>query len=854
MRSGARSARFYYVLDVIRFFRPFAIRNFTKIQPINPMFKINTRLAFRNLAKNKLYSTINIAGLALGIAACLMIAHYVLFELSFDQQFPNSESLYRVHTSYYQNGDYQTTNKGCGFGLGPALRRDIPEIAKSSLIHHYNRGAIVSHVQDSLSLTPIRERGLMFAEPAFLSMFSLNFIHGNPQTALNHHKSVIITESMVQKYFGQDPGSVVGKTLRIVGEWGESGDHEISAVVSDFPSNSHIRFDFLLPIANVLKTDQYQNEEARWNWTNFNLYVQLTPLATEAGVEQKISGLMKTYMGESLERNGENRILQLQRITDIHLKSEVNNEAGGDLQSVYFLSIIAFFILIIAWVNFVNLSTARAYDRSREVGVKKSMGAKRHQLIGQFLVESFWINILAMVAGLLITYLLLPYLSSVVGQDLHLDLTNTHMQIMLIVLILTGPMVAGAYPAFFMSSFDTIKALKGRHGQNPGRISLRKTLVVFQFIISTLMITGTFAVTEQLRFMQESKTGIDMEQILVVKGPSEDNMGGFESFRNSVTSLPSVKSFSTSRSIPGAGYNWSTELIKEGAERSSRKGAKITWVDHHFFETYQLEMVAGRDFTDAIRSVGEPGSDEVIIVNGLIINETVVKLFDLGTPEQALNEKLIANGIPLKIRGVMKDHNWSSLHTPVSAGIMMYTPDNNEYFSLRLNSSIIDETVDVIKSAYLENFPGNPVELYFLNDFFDRQYQSDQQFETIFRSFAMFAILASCLGLFGLTAFNMLHKRKEVGVRKVLGASLTSISYTFSKGYLVMILFASALALPLAYIGIDRWIRNFAYQTPITLKLLVLPVVILMLIALLTISFHAIKTAQTNPVNCLRNE
>ncbi|GAB5523337.1 MAG: ABC transporter permease [Roseivirga sp.] len=847
-------ARLKYWLAVLRFLRPFAVRKLFKIQINNSMFSINSKIALRNLGKHKLYSFINISGLALGIAACLIIAHYVLFQLSFDQSFENSDTLYRVHTTSYQNGKKLRTTNSCAFGLGYALRRDVPDFEKLSLVHEYEEGAIVSRVVDSANSNAFPEPNLLFVEPSFLDMFSIEFIAGSSKGALEGPMSVILTQSMAEKHFGIQSGSPVGEALTIQGNWGVSGEFLVTGVIKDFPANSHLAFDFLLPMSNVLKDDQYGNPEAEWSWNNFSLYAQLTPQSSEQTVEQKISPLMRTYIGERMKKNSRDATLSIQPIGDIYLQSEVEKDSYGSMDSIYFIAAIGLLILTIAWINFINLSTAKATERSREVGIKKAMGASRRSLVLQFLTESFWLNLCSVLLGTLIAYLLIPELGHIIGERFSLNLTDSSILLLLGALLLISPLLAGFYPAFFMSAFNTVKSLKGSQSTTSGnRISLRKVLVVSQFTISTLMITGTFVVSQQLTFLRSQNTGIDMSEILVVRGPSgEVSPSNIEKFRNDVSSIASISSLTSSRSIPGAPYNWGTGMTKLGAEKSTRKGIDVTFIDHDFFKTYDIEMLAGRDFTDAIRDF--PNPDDAILKNGVILNEATLKSFELGSPEEALNEKLLIGPFTFTVRGVMADHNWKSLHSPITPGVFMYTPANSEYFSLRLDGKNIKEALSQIERSYTESFPGNPLDYFFLDDFFNRQYKADREFSRIFNGFAFFAISAACLGLLGLTAFGILQKAKEIGIRKVLGAKMSQITYLFSKNYLVLILIANGLAIPLSYFGIQYWLQDFAYAIPISASLFIVPGLALLLIALITISFQTVKVATANPVKSLSSE
>jgi putative ABC transport system permease protein len=844
------SARFYYTLDVIRFFKPFAIKKFSKTLNNNAMFKINTRIAFRNLAKNKLYSFINITGLAIGIAACLIITHYVLYQLSFDKFHKDADRIYRVTTTSYQNAEYTDTGLYCGYALAPALLKDVPEIERAARVHPYYSGAVINAVKDSVDASPFFEEDIFFVDPSFLEIFSFEFVLGDKSRALLDLNSVIITEEMADKYFGENHDSVIGKTLKITGGF-TSENFKITGVLKDVPANSHIKFNFLLPMEKVLKTDQYTREGAAWGWTNFFIYAELTQQATEALVETKIADLMHTYNGDDLETSSVKQVLSLEPILDVHLRSTIDNEDGDrargeSINSVYFLVLIATFIMIIAWINFINLSTAKASERGSEIGIKKAMGALKPQLIVQFLTESFWINLLAVALAVVLTYSLLPILGSIIEEPLQVDLRHPVVLIGLGLLIIIGPLLSGIYPAFILSSFGTTQSLKGgRSSDSKGQFSLRKVLVVFQFVISTLLIAGTFVVSKQLNFMQTMDTGYDMDKILIVKGPRIGvNQQNFDVFKNSVSKIATVEKFASSRSIPGAGYNFGTNARREGVDAGAEKRIDATWIDKGFMETYGMELVAGQDFSDAINGPG----------NGVLLSETAVKTFGLGTPQEAIEKKIIISGDTARIRGIVKDHNWKSLHQGYVASAFYYVPATAAYFSLRINTQNTKATLEQIEEKFITTFPGNPLDFYFLDDFFNKQYKQDQQFAKVFNAFAGFAIFAACLGLFGLASYTVVQKTKEIGIRKVLGARSIEITLLFSKRYMFLILIANLLAIPIAYFGMKSWLENYAFSIPISVELFLWPILLLAIIAIITISFQTVKASLANPVKNLRSE
>ena len=847
-RSGKHKARLYYWLDVIRFFRPFAIRNIFKAQIHNNMFKFNTLIAFRNLSKNKLYSFINIAGLAIGIAACLIIAHYVIFQMGYDRFHENADRIYRVHVSTVQNGEDWGASAFTGFALAPALEKDIPEFDAVIRAHPYYGGGVVSKVVDSVNTGSFREESMLFADPDILKMLSFDFVQGDGATALDDPSAIIITESTKTKYFGNSNELVLGEILNVNGGWAR-GDMKVTGVIKDLPANSHFKFDFLMPMATVLEDEQYQSEDADWGWTNFYTYAMLNPQNTEPQVEEKIADLMHKYQGETLETDGLKQTIGLQQLPEIHLRSEVESDdmtTPGDIKSVYFMIIIAAFILVIAWINFINLSTAKASERGLEVGIKKAIGAQRNQLMGQFLTESFWVNFIAIGLAILITFISMPYLNVIIGEQLEVNLLHPVILASLIGLTLIGPMLAGLYPAVVMSSFKTVTALKGKFiSKNSHAFNLRRGLVVFQFIISTLLIVGTFTVSRQLTFMQNEDTGMSLSQILAVKGPEVNvSRAGFEAFKNNMSQYASVEAFSSSRSVPGAGYNWGTEARKSGTQSSSNGRINVTWIDENFLDAFDMELISGRNFEFSQEN----------IQHGLIVNEACLDAFGLGTAEQALNEKMIISSDTVFIRGVVKDHHWNSLHSDYSPAVFMYRWASVDYFSLKVNPQNIEATIDEVESQFNEAFPGNPVEYYFLNEFFNRQYKADLAFANLFKAFALFAILAACMGLFGLASYSVVQKAKEIGVRRVLGASSGQITYLFSRRYLILMLIANVIAIPIAYWGINDWLNDFAFSISITPELFLLPVIILLGIAAITVSFQTLRASRLNPVKNLRSE
>jgi putative ABC transport system permease protein len=651
---------------------------------------------------------------------------------------------------------------------------------------------------------------------------------------------------MAKKYFNTE--DIVGKPLTISGGWAD-GDYEVTAVIDDVPDNSHFTFDFLLSFQNIMQNGQYKNDNG-WGWYNFVTYVELQPHANPKEVEKKLPAFIEKYQGKDLAQSNSKQVLTFQPIRDIHLTPGFNNESSATMSvnSIYFFIIISIFILAIAWVNYINLSTARAIERAREVGIKKAIGAFRTQLISQFIFESVLVNFIGIVLAVLLSILLLPVLGDIVDKNLVFDFTDGRLWGVLLSLFVVGSLVSGAYPAFVLSSFNTTAVLKGGADKVTGGFSLRKVLVVFQFVASLILIAGTFAIYRQLVFMRSQDKGFNMEQMLIFNGPSViTNQETVEekliTLKNEIKKIASVENVATSASIPGGGFNWGTGMRKDGSEQSESKSGNVAWVDPDFLATYGMELVSGRAW-DANRE-----SDK----GAMLVNEAALKAFGLGDARQALEERIILGDDTVDIIGVLKNYHWNSLkseHIPI---LLASDKVSRRNYSVRLSGNI-QESIKQIEAKYKEVFPGNPFDYYFLDDFFDKQYKDDQQFGKIFSLFAGLAIVIACLGLWGLASFTTTQKLREISIRKVLGASTSSIMSLLSSQFMKLVFIAAIIAIPITWYGIDRWLDSFAFHIDITWDLFVVPGVILAIIALATVSVHIFRGAGANPAKVLRSE
>ncbi|WP_425637887.1 ABC transporter permease [Algoriphagus yeomjeoni] len=811
------------------------------------MFYHYLKIAHRNLWRNKVFSLINIMGLAVGMAACLLIFRYVDFELSYDDF--RKPTIYRVSSNAYMNGELVGKRAQTVPALAPAFQRDISEVIHGARIVH--TAPLMSDPVFQVGDRSFHEEKIYYADSSFLSMFSYKMLRGDIQTALTQPGSVVLSESVSKKYFPD--GDAVGESLNFY--MGDRGQTQllISGVFEDIPNNSHLQTDFLI---SFISLPWNLNED--WDWGNFYNYIEILPGSDVAIVKQKIHGVLEKYRGETLaewRKDGYYEEFELQPIQGIHLDSNLEAEAevNGSRRTVTFLTLIAFFILVIAWINYLNLTTAKAIERAKEIGIRKVVGSNRGQLIVQFLTESCLINLVAALMALLISNLLMT--------PFH-DLTQGHfakgfdleMGLGIMGLFLFGILISGLYPAIALS-FQPVQLIKGNLKKTKG-VQLRKALVVFQFAASIALIAGTFGVRKQLDFMQHQDMGLDLGQTLILKGPGiKDStyQSQLTFFKNEVQMLPEVESVSVSSNIPGQQLSWGRSFYPP-ANPEFRKGVKIVAVDEDFFELYGSTFLAGRNFSPEITS--DRGA--------VIFNETAIRQLGFNSPEDAVGQTIIWDESDndqheKEILGVISDFNQQSLHNEVGPMVFalkeyLNAPWAGEYYSLKITSADYPFALEQIQANWSEAFRGSPFDYFFLDTYFDNQYKSDKQFAKVFSLFAGLAILIACLGLFGLSSYMTLQRTKEIGIRKVLGASVFTIMSLLSREFIGLIGIASIVILPVVWFFMKKWLENFAYQMEFHWWLLALPVVLVWFMALITISFQSIKAALMNPVNSLKSE
>ncbi|MGD9345846.1 MAG: ABC transporter permease [Candidatus Aminicenantes bacterium] len=790
------------------------------------MLKNHLKTAFRNLSRYKGYSMINIAGFAIGIACCILILLWVQDELSYDRFHENLEDLYRVvEKNSFSDGTIFKIAR-TPYPVGPAFVKDYPEIINFTRFTPFWR--ILLKYEDK----SFYERGFAFADPSFLEMFTLPLLRGDAYKALSETNSVLISEDMAKKYFGSD--DPLGKTITMDNDV----DFQVSGVFKNLPHNSHLQFDFLGPFETFI---EYSGWSSRWQDHNYYTYVQLTNTTVHQDVEPKIFAYMENINPDSATK------FLLQPVKDIHLRSDFAIDLKGKSENkakyVYMFSLIALFILLIACINFMNLTTARASRRSLEIGMRKVIGANRTHLIRQFLGESILTSLLSLLIALVLVLLLLPAFNNISGKDLSLaTLDIALLTAGLIGIALVTGVLSGSYPAFLLSAIKPIGALKGSLSLGSKNSALRKILVCCQFSLSIGLIIGTFVVYRQLEFIQKKNLGYNQEHVIYF-AERGDFWKNYDAFKTQLQQTPDIVGITAASSIPTYTVTSTSGVDWEGKDPEFNVMFTQFNVDYDYFETLEMEMAQGRSFEEDFPTDA---------TGAYILNETGARLTGLENP---IGKTFKLWNKPGPIIGVVKDYHFKSLHAKIEPLVLrMFHKQWNRYVIVRIKSDGISRTLKVLEDTYKKYHPGYPFEFKFLDEELDALYSSDKQTGTVFRYFMFLAIFISCLGLFGLASFMAEQRTKEIGIRKVLGASVPGIFLMLLKEFVKWVLIASAISWPLAYYVMDLWLENFAYRTNIALWIFMVSGVLGLVVAVATVSFQSIKASIANPIDCLRYE
>jgi putative ABC transport system permease protein len=799
--------------------------------------------AFREISKNKTFSLIHIFGLAMGIAAFVLILQYAFYELSYEKFYKNADQIFRVRQDRYNKGKLSTTwGAGCA-AVGPALKKQFPEVLAFARLT--NVGAIINIDEKNF-----REDKMFAANSSLLTMFPVKLIAGVDSSALNEPYTSVISESIAKKYFGGV--SALGKTFRL----NNVVTFRITGIFKDIPDNTHLKFNILIswPTYAIWRG---KDIETAWFWDGFYTYIQLQKGTDIKAFEKKMNEFTDKQTEERTRKDNSGSKYILQPLSDIHLYSNLMWEAepNGDAKTVYFLMVIAVIILIIAWVNYINLSTVKAIFRSREVAIRKISGAFRFHLIRQFLIESFIINIIASLLALALVILSMPYFRVLTGRAL--SLSNSNIWLVFIAVIIVGPIVSGIYPALVISSFKPMSIFRGKLNGGSGGAFIRKTLVVFQFAASVTLIAGTLTVYRQLIFMRNQALGINIDQTLVIQGPGVADSTYNEklsAFKAELLKFPVIKAITASTSIPGSKVLWNAGGIRLVSDEDNKSNQyRIIGVDYDFIDAYGLSVRTGRSFSK------EYSTDEKCV----LFNDASVKLMGFETPDAAIGKVIYFWGDNYTIIGVLKNFHQESLKENYDALIFRLTPGTRDYFSIKLNFTgenrsenfaMTKNAIEKIKENWERFFPGNPFDYFFLSDHFDKQYHAEIQFRTIFGLFAVLAILIACLGLFGLSWFIIIQRTKEIGLRKVNGASVMEIVFLISGEFFKLVLLGLIIAAPVAYFLSIKWMEKYPFRIGFSWWLFILSGLFIFIISAITISYNTMVIAHTNPAESIKYE
>ena len=803
------------------------------------MLKNYLKIAFRNMLKNKGLSFINIFGLASGMACALLIILFIKDELSFDKFNKDPERIYRVVKDFVNEDGSTLPDATTPPALAPAMQKDIPEIESTvRIFSNWGSKYLVKYGDKHFY-----EEGVYRADSSIFTVFNFPFIKGDPSNAFKQLKSVVVTETAAKKYFGND--DPMGKMVEI----DPMGPHLVTAVIKDVPTNSHFKFDFLIST----RTIGGGNIDENWDFYNFYTYIKLKPNTSIASVEPKIKALFKKNQPES------KTIYYTQALTGIHLTSNLKWELrpNSDKIYIYVFGTIALFVIVIASINYVNLVTAKSSLRAKEVGVRKVVGAARQSLIGQFLTESVLTVFLASLFAIAIAAIILPAFNHFTQKEL--SVFSGDMQLVWILTagftLLIG-LIAGLYPAFYLSGFRPAFVLKGLNTSGKNTITLRKVLVVLQFVISVVLIIGSLIINRQLNFMQSAKLGFNKEQVVVINNLQRSHNS--EAFKNELAKIPAVKKITSADGMIG-GQNWATGLRLRGSENGQL--INFLTVGDDFLDVMGISLKEGRGFSaqypaDTLTN-GIAGGSLNQVIGSIVINERAVK--DLGVPSPSVGQQLVwgtdaDTTYYVSIVGVVKDFHFTSLRNEIKPFAFVKNLRRVNSLAVKLDANNTHAVLEQMQNKWQRTFPDRPFDYYFLDESIGKLYSAEKNFKDLFFYFTIIALIIACLGLFALAAFTAEQRKKEIGIRKVLGATVTNVVAMLSKDFLKLVGIAAVIAFPIVWYIMNKWLQDFTYRININWQVFVVGGLAAVIIALLTVSFQAIKAAVSNPVKSLRTE
>ncbi len=796
------------------------------------MIKNLLLVALRNFKKDKWYSLLNVLGLTIGITFSLFLIFYIRDELNYDRYHEKADRIFRI-VSYIQEKDKKTDWTLTQLPLAATLKKDYPEVEESARFLGRERTLFKN------GNTNFFETKIYYADSTVFNIFSYKFIEGNPAHALNEPNSIVISKTLAEKYFGKNT-LVVGKTLKTVYDL-----YKVTGVIEDVPKNSHLVFDMLISMTSVLKG----NRDGQNDWGNFNnfTYVLLKPGTNAAAFEKKLVPMYEKYMAPIFAKFNITMRYGVQGITAIHLHSNLEREPEelGNMSYIWIFSAVAFFMLLIACINYMNLTTARSARRAKEIGIRKVTGSTKKQLILQFLNESLVTAFVAVLLSFILVIIFLSLFNSLSGKafTIHTLLQPFNVILLVGITLFTG-LVGGSYPAFYLSGFNPVSILKGALSNASGNVNLRRTLVVLQFSISMVMLICTWVVYSQLAYLRKKDLGFNKDQVMMVTvNTGEDERSKISAMNNEFRTLPGVKYVGTGNSYPGSANTNLSLFTVETKNGHVDKAIECYGIDENYLGTLSIPVVNGRNFSGAADTL-----------HSIMVNEAMVKHFGW---DNAIGKRVKFPGDTsanyLEVIGVVKDFNQKSLYNPIAPLLLFYGPNSN-IIQLKMNPADIKSSINMVQATWKKYFPQLPFEYKFLDEDFNSQYAADQKRGKIFAAFSVLTIIITCLGLLGLTAFTTQQKQKEISMRRVLGASILHVVTMITKNYLWLALIATLIAFPVAFYFMSTWLRIFPYNTGLSVVPFIVSAFVIVVTAALTAMFYSAKAALSSPAKILKTE
>ncbi len=803
------------------------------------MLKNYLKIAYRNLVKHRFYSLINIFGLSLGITSSILILTYIGYERSYDGYHKNADDIYRIAsrtTVSGQTNEYARTPAP----VGPTMVQDFPEVLDAVRFSPTVKRVFAYGDKNFF------QEGVLYVDQSVFNVFSWKLIEGDPETALEVPFTMVLTETTARKIFGDE--NPVGKFIK----WDNRFDYRVTAVVKDPPPNSHFTFTCLASFSTFIK---YDPRIGSWDGGSFQTYLLFRKNTDFVEFEAKMKEFYEKYLGPRLKERGIELVTYLQPLKSIHLKSHLQGELGAnsDIRIIQAFWAIAVVILLIACINFMNLATARSAGRAKEIGMRKVLGAKRGKLVVQFLSESFVFAMLSLIIAVVAARLFLPYFTSLAGEEISLSsLKMSHVYASLLAIVLFVSLVAGSYPALFLSAFKPIAALRGTTRQSSKTSRFRSVLVVFQFSISIILIIGTIIIFNQHRYMQNKDLGFDKHNLLAIAIQNDEVRIGLESYKQELLNIRGVVSAGASSMVPGEIYLFNIGTYPEGYPKDQMVRMDNFLVDYGFIDTFGIEVVKGRAFSKEMTTDFK---------QSVMINETAAKKLGWSDPVGKTIEVPSDDGFVRKtVIGVFRDINQRSLYSVVEPTVIEYIgtegaiENRARRLTLRLNTDDLAGTMAKIEQKWKDLFPHHPYNAFFIDEFFDGQHRAEGRLGSIFRTFSVLAVLIGCLGLFGLVSYIAEQRTKEIGIRKVLGSTVPAIVILLCRKFISLVVIANVFAWPIAFLVMKKWLQNFPYPVTIGVNTFVITTFFTFVIALLTVAFQSIRAARANPVESLRYE